>query len=178
MIGIRANDGILSLDECEYLISYIGEYGDLGKWSHSDSSYWQNRIIELKDIEDPLAISIMLKAYKQIRGCIPSGYEADSFALVVWRQNTEADLHIDEVDFEWREYSSIIYLNDDFVGGKTEFPDQEVSVTPKAGMGIVFEANSKYPHLVTAVDSGTRYTIASFWTNKISYKFYEGWLND
>lgn len=178
MIGIVANDSVLSIQECEHLISYINKSESKNKWTHSDVPYWQNRIIELKEVDDDLAIAIMTKAYQQIRSSLPLGYEADSFALVVWRQYTEAGLHIDELGFEWREFSSILYLNDDFMGGRTEFPEQKVSVKPKAGMAIVFEANSRYPHLVSEVESGTRYTIASFWTKSKNKKIYEGWIND
>ena len=178
MIGIRANNGILPIDECEYLISYVNRVGTLGEWSHSEEPYWQNRFIELKDIEDDRALAIMKETYEKIRSCLPIGCEADSFNLVVWREHTGADLHIDEVGFEWRKYSSIIYLNDNFNGGRTEFPNQSVSVEPRAGMGIVFEANHEYPHLVTAVESGMRYTVASFWTEDEKYKYYKGWIDD
>lgn len=175
MIGIQANNNVLTPEECEYLVSYLKGNS---KWSLSPDPTWSGRIVELNDIDDALGASYMIKAYNKIKSSLPEEFDADSFAMVVWNEHTGANLHTDEVGFEWRKYSSIVYLNDDFTGGYTQFPEQGVSVEPRTGMGIVFEANDTYPHLVSEVTSGKRYTIASFWTKDEKHNFYKRWMNE
>ena len=64
-------------------------------------------------------------------------------------------------------FAAFLYLNDDFVGGHTQFDtiDNEVwfDVRPKKGKLLVF-SNRQYLHHVSMVESGTRYLL-SFWFN-------------
>jgi predicted 2-oxoglutarate/Fe(II)-dependent dioxygenase YbiX len=63
-------------------------------------------------------------------------------------------------------YSSILYLNDDYEGGEIRFTEHGVSVKPKAGTLLIFPSTDMYPHEVTEITSGTRYTFALFLSNK------------
>lgn len=60
------------------------------------------------------------------------------------------------------DYSSILYLNDDFTGGELYFPKQEISITPLAGSIAIFKGDDSKPHQVLPVLSGTRVSIAMF----------------
>ena len=61
-------------------------------------------------------------------------------------------------------FTSILYLNDDFEGGFTEFADG-TTVAPKKGR-IVFYDGIHYWHKVTPITEGTRYTFASWYKRK------------
>ena len=145
--------------------------------THATDEQWQGRFVEAKDISDDVAVNIMKKTYNLIKDFLPSDCDADSFRLVVWNEGDSGDLHSDDI-VPWRKYSSIIYLNHNFVGGYTDFPNQSVAIQPREGLAVLFEGNSNYPHRVTEIASGTRYTIASFWTDQDEHKFYKGWNND
>lgn len=73
----------------------------------------------------------------------------------------EAELHADSVDPEpWIEFSTVIYLNDEFTGGKIYFPNQDFEYSPKKLSAVFFpSAGTEYIHGVTKVLSGARYTI-------------------
>jgi hypothetical protein len=57
----------------------------------------------------------------------------------------------------------LLYLYNDFTGGKLEFPDHNISISPNQGSGYFFEGGPKNEHQVTIIESGLRYTIVSFW---------------
>jgi prolyl 4-hydroxylase len=52
---------------------------------------------------------------------------------------------------------AVIYLNDDFEGGMTCFPQVVRTIKPQRGAGVVFEAGLQ--HYVTAVARGLRYSL-------------------
>tara|TARA_Y100000022_G_scaffold199781_1_gene213125 strand:- start:1056 stop:1628 length:573 start_codon:yes stop_codon:yes gene_type:complete len=61
-----------------------------------------------------------------------------------------------------RHWSSVCYLNDDYDGGHTIFPDHNRVIVPEVAKVIFFP--STYLHGVTRVSGGDRYTIASWFT--------------
>ena len=62
-------------------------------------------------------------------------------------------------DFDYHTYTSILYLNDDFVGGETKVENEIIK--PKKGKLILFEG-SKLNHEVLEIKEGTRYTNATW----------------
>jgi len=60
------------------------------------------------------------------------------------------------LDFHYHEYTSIIYLNDNFDGGETKI-GQEI-IKPVAGTILTFQGNKVY-HEVMPVKQGTRYNV-------------------
>lgn len=71
-----------------------------------------------------------------------------------------------------RIWTFIIYLNEDFTGGATEFPLLNIGVRPRAGSGVFFkydyddtEINNKTLHAGTPVMTGSK-TIVTAWFRK------------
>lgn len=60
----------------------------------------------------------------------------------------------------WRRYSYVCYLNDDYEGGATHFPNCELSFKPKIGYAAMFPAY--YVHEGQVVSKGTKYIINAF----------------
>lgn len=58
--------------------------------------------------------------------------------------------------------ASIIYLNDDYVGGEISFPNRGISIKPSAGSLVSFPGNKHYVHEVKKISSGIRLTL-SMW---------------
>lgn len=65
-----------------------------------------------------------------------------------------------------RTYSSLFYLNSDFQGGEIRFPNHHVSIKPKAGMFIAFPSSPPYLHYVAAVESGFRYSLPVWYSDR------------
>lgn len=61
-----------------------------------------------------------------------------------------------------RDLSMLIYLNDDFEGGKLRFDRFNYRVKPKAGMAVLFPSDCRYIHEAESVTSGVRYAIVSW----------------
>lgn len=78
-----------------------------------------------------------------------------------WKPGTLAGApHIDAVDLEpFIEYSTVIYLNDEFDGGEIYFPNKGFTYKPVKYSAVFFPGNSyEYEHGVNAITSGERYT--------------------
>lgn len=63
----------------------------------------------------------------------------------------------------WSFLTLMVYLNDEFTGGKTIFYDKSNQVTheirPKTGLAIVFFQTSKYPHIGEEIQTGRKYIL-------------------
>jgi hypothetical protein len=80
--------------------------------------------------------------------------------------------HSDAYDYEielraWRkaadrDFSLLIYLNDEYTGGELEFKRLSYTVRPKAGMLVWFPSDIRYEHMAKLVKSGRRYVIVSW----------------
>jgi hypothetical protein len=80
--------------------------------------------------------------------------------------HADADLR-DSATGEWRraqdrDYSLLIYLNDEFTGGAIEFPRFSYRLKPKRGMLVAFPSDHRYVHAALPVTSGFRYVIVSW----------------
>lgn len=61
-----------------------------------------------------------------------------------------------------RYFTVICYLNDDFEGGRTSFPQLDYSVIPRTGKAVIFPAT--YLHCAEPVTSGEKYVLVSWLT--------------
>lgn len=73
--------------------------------------------------------------------------------------------HSDAGGNSTRVISALVYLNDDFTGGETEFVLFGEKVQPKAGRLVIFPSNYAYAHAALPPTEGTKYS-AAFWTNR------------
>tara|TARA_B110000503_G_C7097390_1_gene392259 strand:- start:292 stop:1452 length:1161 start_codon:yes stop_codon:yes gene_type:complete len=65
-------------------------------------------------------------------------------------------------EFPEREYVSLLYLNDDYIGGELYIPEIEFTLKPKAGTLLCFPGG-KLKHGVQPITSGARYTCIAWW---------------
>jgi len=63
-----------------------------------------------------------------------------------------------------RDYTALVYLNDDFTGGELVFPALDVLITPQPGLLVSFPSNHKFVHAVPKVRSGKRYSLPVWFT--------------
>lgn len=85
----------------------------------------------------------------------------DNFQLPVWRRNTK------------RDYSTLIYLNEDFEGGEFEFTNLKVKIKPTTGTVITFPSDHRFLHAALPVTSGIRYCIVIWSLTESSFKLFE-----
>ena len=83
----------------------------------------------------------------------------DWWQTVKWKPGTQMPFHID-TGKEDTTLASIIYLNNDYVGGDTLFLD--IGVSPRRGRALFFDGMF-YRHAVGRIESGQRYVIATWY---------------
>jgi predicted 2-oxoglutarate/Fe(II)-dependent dioxygenase YbiX len=96
----------------------------------------------------------------------------DCLSLVRWLPGDYQEPHADAENpdgelhpFSWRKYAALVYLNRDFEGGDLYFPNKKIRVRPQPKSLVMFPGTMEYLHEVEKITGGTRYTLASFWTD-------------
>ena len=65
-----------------------------------------------------------------------------------------------------RDWSLLLYLNNEFQGGEILFNKFHFRLQPRAGMLVYFPSDGRYMHTANAVTSGTRYALVS-WMSQV-----------
>ena len=69
-----------------------------------------------------------------------------------------------DCNYDEKENSFVIYLNDDYTGGEIEFPHLNIFFKPEAGSILMFPSMpEKYTHQMAPLKSGFKYMIPYFW---------------
>jgi hypothetical protein len=134
-----------------------------------DSLYKQNRKIFIM-----LKYKYSIKIKKMIEDYFKFLLLNSPVSIAVWRVEDEQSPHIDKEDKfgnpSWGthlyDFSSLIYINEDFGGGELYFPNQDIEIKPKSGCLAFFPGDRFYPHGVKKITSGERFTVPIFWTAK------------
>ena len=134
---IIEEENLLSEDECNFLINFHKKtWSSLGKF-HNKTKVLTNHIQKInKDTK--------------ILFC----------EIVEWKPKTSMPLHL---DFNFNNYSSIINLNNNYIGGETIFADKKI--IPKVGKITTFEG-SKILHGVNEIKEKSRFTIPIWYVLK------------
>lgn len=84
--------------------------------------------------------------------------------IVYWAPGMSMSSHVDDYGptLEQRHYTAICYLNDDYEGGETFFPEQNYKCEPETGKVVVLP--SYYFHGVNEVKNKSRYVLAMWFT--------------
>ena len=166
---------ILDKNSCEDIIQFYDEHPD--RWQKSDV---QERFIDCSMMTHKLVGPVLQSVAALTNRLIIKAakfYHLEELYLDFqtinrWEAGKDMPLHADNMTPEkephWycgqRDYSSILYLNHNYEGGETIFKYQNQSQPPLQGTAILFPASYGYTHGVNEIKSGTRYTIASWFT--------------
>lgn len=185
---ISQNPNFVSKKELDILVKYALKLNETDKWDKSDPSPdWHNRYIHASTLvsdkenfgqpEDILAYKTLIEIRIRIKEHIIKirnlgvPLYSDTLQLVRWLPGNEQTPHADaehldgqEHPYPWRDYASIVYLNNDYEGGRIYFPDHNLELSPEPGTMVTFPGSTEYMHGVSKVTSGLRLTSASFWT--------------
>lgn len=183
--AVVVND-FLSKDEVHTLLEFAK---GVDVWESGGGEFWSNRCLNAVTIyrdRDKEVGALLSNIRDRIKKTITDSYGLgtpiypDLTQLVRWFPGMEQSPHCDDMTnlenhdwFNHRHYGAIIYLNDDYEGGHTFYPTQNVSVTPQAGALAIHPGDEEHLHGVTKVEGAIRYTIASFWTHNKEY--FDGW---
>jgi len=153
---IITEQAFLTKEECGYLINLHCKYFDTVGFYHRDT-----KVIDFDSIiQESIAYDVRSKISNYIK-TIDRNVDVGLCELVEWPIDS---YQVEHCDFDYNPLTSIIYLNDDFAGGRTIIED--TVVTPKVGQIVTFAGN-KLKHQVTTVFRNHRFTIP-VWYKKIN----------
>ena len=185
MFNAKTIDNFISKEECEYLIATVK---DIEPWENGGSEFWNNRSLNAINIYKNInkdAGKLLYSIKEKTKNSILELYKekeiySDLFQIVRWFPGMEQVPHADDMtnydDMDWfhhRHYGAILYLNDNYEGGHTFYPQHNFEIIPKAGTLAIHPGDPDHLHGVTKIKNLKRYTIASFWTREEKYS--DGW---
>jgi hypothetical protein len=156
---------VLTESECKYLLNY---WNSLDDWI--PSCFYGMYIISGKkeiSIEAGMKLrNVQLKLWDLAETVFQKDLRQISLSPHRWLPGAFAADHADNAELDgtpnaWKENKlvSILYLNDNYEGGKLTFRDHEIAIKPKMGSVVVFDVGIDNVHAVTEVISGERYTM-------------------
>lgn len=143
------------------------------------------------DLDKDFYIEIIRRAKRQVEDRFGVTVKVEQFLLNRWRVGRYQDPHIDyflehedndpevveyfngqpdffenfKEHFKTKNFSTILYINDDFEGGELYFSQYDnIELKPEANSAISFKGDTNHMHGVKTVTDGIRYTISLFWT--------------
>lgn len=164
---------VLNQAECQELVelrrAHQGE-NDLVFWDDSNDNPHLKPIFELLESRIARCIETYTSTFSSLADS--SDIELRSISLNKHEQLHFDDLHYDTPIFEhngkkgFRPFISVLYLNHgDFEGGQTIFPVQKKVIAPEAGKLVLFPTTFHFPHMVTNISGGDRFSI------RLTYQF-------
>ncbi len=171
--------GFLSPAECSLLAEAAEVLAPQQAVEGIEDAFWQGRILFFRDIAAVRsgAAALMRDAQRRVTERLRAFYEltapvfADTVQLVRWRPGMSMPPHADRANpdgsahgMPFRDFASIVYLNDGYTGGELYFPRLDLLVRPTMGMLLAFTAGWHHEHGVTKVLTGDRLTMPAFYT--------------
>lgn len=173
--------GFLNATEISKFLGCLDRHEDKFGKIDGNQDYWKGRTLTPSDVPDQEVVQLFRDTRDRILEVVSGqlteqlGPQPPLYADVVnfarWPVGFELHPHADAENpggaphpFPWRNFASVIYLNDNYGGGEIYFPNFKLELKPKPGTLVVFPGTLRYLHGVRAVTSGMRHTIASFLT--------------
>lgn len=89
--------------------------------------------------------------------------QLESFHLARYTQGQFFKEHTDRTEEFPRKISVVVYLNDNYEGGKITFTNLELSFKPSESTVFVFPSTEEFAHFAEPVLSGIKYVVVGFW---------------
>lgn len=169
----------LTSAECDRLLAMFDQVHGLVKHRRIGIDFWEGRIVYMGDVaaHDASAAEIMGGFQKRATAMLGEFYAltrplwTDTVQLNIWEQGSCLPPHTDNSNPDgtahstpWRDFSSIVYLNDDYEGGELYFTARDRVLKPRRGMLVAFSAGYHHEHGVLKVTQGRRITMPAFYT--------------
>ena len=144
-----------------------------------NNDYWQGRLLFAHEVAahsahaGKIMKTFQIEATRRIERFykLTQAIYADTVQLVLWSEGVHMPAHADNANpdgsphpMPWRNFSSIVYLNDDYDGGELYFTALDAYIKPKAGMLVAFTAGFHHEHAVLKITRGERLTMPAFYT--------------
>lgn len=160
----------LDPESCQLLIDYFNN--NVATNNTNVNPRFSGRVCYYESIQDPKVKQIMKTIHDDVARRLKEFYEEEGEILpeathiVKWPSGSSLGNHADNAYEDgtpnyvnWRTYSGVLYLNDNYEGGEFYFRDKAVEIKPEQGSLVAFTAGMKHVHGVKTVLNGTRYAL-------------------
>ena len=182
---IIAVDNFLDKDFCQNYFSYLYNKTN-NKCIDSSTMPWHiGNNIYYNDVDDLYLKNHLKNINYMVADLISNVQNVQHYPhfcdLVLWKEGQYMVRHVDngfgqpyEIERALcvRTYSAIIYLNNDYKGGETVVKineNKDYISNPKVGSLLAFSSDQKSEHGVNKITSGTRATIAMWFTDNKNF---------
>ncbi|SFE56324.1 2OG-Fe(II) oxygenase [Spirosoma endophyticum] len=151
--GIRLYENFLTLEQCDALIAYT-EQKEAFKRSKVDIDEYT---LSQESIARTSFTAFLAKSqehtfyyiYEQVSSLlnVPLEY-IENLQCVRYYEGQEFKAHFDSGTTNHRVHTLLIYLNDNFVGGETFFPELNYRVIPVKGTALYFKNRDEYTNII------------------------------
>ena len=169
------------------LVYYFETQIEKKKTQNSGNSAFDNRILYYRQTDDVFVKNLLTNYVSLIRDKLINHYDIqhtlypDSVHIVRWNVGQSLGEHADAFYLDgspnytpYRKYSSIVFLNQEFEGGTLQFTKGSSDVIqPEIGKLVAFTSGLQDTHKVNIVTSGTRYTLACWFTDSEAHAIQE-----
>jgi hypothetical protein len=176
VFNAKTAENFVPKEDVDFILNSIS---GVDRWESGGNEYWDNRCLNLHTITNSIdkkcgnlieSIIFSTKNYIEDQYKLDREVFPDTIQVVRWFPNMEQHPHADDMTnteikgFEHRVFASILYLNDNYSGGETYYPQYDISVKPSSGKLAIHPGDTNHIHGVSKIEGGMRYTIAAFWT--------------
>lgn len=190
MFNAKIQNNFITPEDSKWIIDVVS---NIEPWeSGYGSDFWDNRSLNAQKIYNDYDKQIgqyLFNLRSKIKSTIIKMYNLeddiypDLTQVIRWFPGMEQPPHADDMSNieeygpnRHRDFGAIIYLNDNYSGGHTYYPQYNIEVKPEIGKLAVHPGDTNHFHGVTKIDKNIRYTIVSFWT--FNKSFYDNWKLD
>lgn len=168
---------------CQNFINY---YCDSKIRTEQSNQFFYERTLSFCDIPDKNILKVFeILKYKVTQTAVKI-YPSESYLyldycnIVFWDTGMQMSPHADNIypdrtpnNTFFRDYSFVIYLNDDYKGGHTYFTNENKVCIPEVGKIVIFPSGLQYTHGVLKVSEGKRYTISGWLTKNEKHMYFK-----
>jgi len=179
MFNAKTIDNFISKEESNKIIEFVK---GIEPWESCPVEFWDNRGLHARNIYNnqskeigQLLYDIRIKIGEELKRLYNlEEIYPDLLQVIRWFPGIEQTPHFDDMTDKHREFGSIVYLNDDYSGGHTYYPNYNFDIKPEVGKLAIHPGDKDHLHGVSKIEDSIRYTIVSFWTQDKNH--FDGWI--
>lgn len=148
---IKVIDDFLTKEECNYIINYTENKGlfKRSKVAGNESILVSSKRTSFSAYLDNRNNSVFKKICQKVTDFLNvSEYYMENLQVVRYTKDQEFTPHTDPKSENDRKYTILIYLNDEFEGGETYFPELDLKIIPKRGRMLCFLNRNEENHVI------------------------------
>ena len=152
-------------EECAKVVEYVKANSKLFQFHQNQefSIHTYNEFLD-KDVLSLLEKNSM-RVYDYVWDNYPGPFvEWNRFKIHVAKFEEGPGMHEHFDASRPNDIATLVYLNDDYVGGEIYFPHLDIYIKPEPGDLLTFPDNPNFVHGVKPITNGTRFTAPQWYT--------------